>query len=242
MSLRVVLIEPSHSGNIGATARAMGNMGVSRLYLVNPENHLNDVATARSSGNEHILQNAIICNSMEEAISDCSHVFGTSARLRTIAWPSKTPRKAMKQAALASAGGKQVALLFGPERTGLTNQAVERCTALVRIPVNETSPSINLAGAVLIMLYEYQLACLKLQSNPEVSSRAAGEELATSEQVHGFFEHLEQVVREVEFIGNHPHDSLMRKIKRIFIRSRLTHDDVNILRGILTAVNKKVDK
>ena len=148
----------------------------------------------------------------------------------------------MKQAALASAGGKQVALLFGPERTGLTNQAVEHCTALVRIPVNETSPSINLAGAVLIMLYEYQLACLKLHSTPEVSSRMAREEFATSEQVQGFFEHLERVVQEVEFIGNHPHDSLMRKIKRIFIRSRLTNDDVNILRGILTAVNKKVDK
>ena len=240
VSLRVVLVEPTHPGNVGAVARAMGNMGVSELILVNPVDFLNEEAFARSANNESILEKATVCGRLEEALADCSLIFGTSARLRTIEWPSCSAREAMNSAAMAVSKGSNAAILFGPERTGLANEAVDLCTELIRIPVDEKAPSINLAGAVLIMLYEYHLAMLELSSTGKLNVEGKVLDSAASAQIQGFFDHLEKVIRKVEFIGNEPHTSLMRKIKRIFVRSQLTEDDVNILRGILTAVAKKV--
>ena len=237
VSIRVVLIETTHPGNIGAVARAMGNMGLRRLVLVRPVDYLNDEAFARSAGNEKILHDAEVRDSLNDAIGDCQMVIGTSARIRTVRWPSLTPEASMQAAAAASAAGQDVALVFGTERTGLANHHVDRCTALVRIPVSEQSPSINLAGAVLIMLYELRQALDALPGADETEDSPAGAARpATSAELAGFFEHLEQVARHTGFITEGPRESLLRKIRRIFIRSNMTDEDVNIMRGVFTAI------
>lgn len=243
MPVRVVLVEPSHPGNIGSVARAMGNMGFSDLCMVRPVNHLVEEARVRSSGNEGILANAKVTESLADAIGDCSFIVGTSARLRTVGWPSLLPREAMQRVVDESSNSRQVAILFGPERTGLSNRHIDQCDLLIRIPVNEDSPSINLAGAVLILLYELHLTIHlgdpadRPKSNQ--LSRDETEVSATHAQVEGFFEHLQSVLERVEFIAESPREVLMRKIRRIFLRPDLTEDEVNILRGILTAVERK---
>ncbi len=242
--VRIVLVEPSHPGNIGAVARAMGNMGFSELSLVRPVEFLVEEARVRSASNEEILANAAVCSSLSEAIGDCTCVVGTSARIRTIGWPNLPPQEAMNQVAERSVQGAKVALLFGPERAGLLNRQIDQCDMLVRIPVNEEAPSINLAGAVLIMLYELRLA---LDSRSEVDSGTSvtlspnrEENMANQAQVQGLFEHMQRVLSDVDFIATGSRKSLMRKIRRIFLMPGLTEDEVNILRGILTAVTNKI--
>ena len=242
MTVRVVLVEPSHPGNIGSVARAMGNMGFSDLYLVRSVDHLVEEARVRSSGNERILANARTSDSLAQAIGDCSFIVGTSARVRTVGWPNLTPRKAMREVATALANSQNTAILFGPERTGLSNRHIDQCDVLVRIPVDEKSPSINLAGAVIILLYELHLAICDRSQETGVSSHEGSEQIetmATHAQVEGFFEHLQSVLEEIEFIADSPREVLMRKIRRLFLRPDLTEDEVNILRGILTAVQRK---
>ena len=219
----------------------MGNMGVSELRLVNPVDFLVEEARVRSADNEDILANAAVYESMEAAIGDCSFVVGTSARVRTISWPNLTPRESMVQVAKISERGENVALVFGPESAGLSNLQIDQCDVLVRIPVSEDSPSINLAGAVLILLYELRLA--EISSSDEESAddetleRKYGK-MATQDQIQGFFEHLQTVMEDVEFIHSRPREKLMRKIRRIFIKPGLTEDEVNILRGLLTSINR----
>ncbi len=244
MPIRVVLVEPSHPGNIGSVARAMGNMGFTDLRLVRPVDHLVEEARVRSSGNEAILANAQVTDSLAEAIAECSFIVGTSARLRTVAWPSLMPKEAMIKSAQALEMSESVAILFGPERTGLSNRHIDQCDLLVRIPVDEQAPSINLAGAVLIVLYELHLA-IHYPSNDSISSTVQPvfdqtESMATHAQVEGFFSHLQSVLEEVEFIAESPREVLMRKIRRIFLQPDLSEDEVNILRGILTAVERKL--
>jgi len=237
VSVRVVLIETTHPGNIGAVARAMGNMGLERLELVRPVDFLNEQAFARSAGNERILQNASVHQTLDEAVSDCRMIIGTSARVRTVRWPSQSPEESMHAVASASREGVEVALLFGPERTGLSNQHVDRCNVLVRIPVDESSPSINLAGAVLIMLYELRKALMCGEVQPAKADVPAGSARhATSAEMTGFFGHLEQVVRQTGFVEDGPRESLLRKIRRIFVRSEMTDEEVNIMRGVFTAI------
>ncbi|MDE0309214.1 MAG: RNA methyltransferase [Acidiferrobacterales bacterium] len=243
MTVRVVLVEPTHPGNIGAVARAMGNMGVSDLCMVRPVDFRVEEARVRSAKNEGILASAKEFESLAEAIADCSFVIGTSARLRTIGWPNLSPRAAMAQVAEVSEHGGQAALVFGPERAGLSNSQIDQCDVLVRIPVSDTAPSINLAGSVLILLYE--LRCIQLDNlvddagsvNPEPKRKE--DTMATRKQVQGFFEHLFEVMENVEFIAGNPRDILKRKIRRIFLRPGLTEDEVNILRGFLKSVGKK---
>lgn len=243
MTVRVVLVEPSHPGNIGSVARAMGNMGFTNLNLVRPVEHLVEEARVRSSGNEGILANATVSDTLTEAISDCSFIVGTSARLRTVGWPNLTPREAMHEVATALEKSQNAAILFGPERTGLSNRHIDRCDVLVRIPVDEKSPSINLASAVIILLYELHLVIRhQLQEQTAIDSHTGIEQIetmATHGQIEGFFEHLQVVLEEIEFIANGPREVLMRKIRRLFLHPNLTEDEVNILRGILTAVEKK---
>lgn len=243
MPVRIVLVEPTHPGNIGAVARAMGNMGVFDLSMVRPVDFRVEEARVRSAKNEEILANAQECESLAEAIGDCSFVIGTSARVRTIGWPNLSPREAMGQVARTSEQGEKVALVFGPERAGLSNSQIDQCDILVRIPVSDSAPSINLAGSVLILLYELrviQLENLVDETEPyEQEPKRKEDGMATRKQVQGFFEHLFDVMENVEFISGNPRDILKRKIRRIFLRPGLTEDEVNILRGFLKSVNKK---
>ncbi len=241
MSLRVVLIEPSHPGNIGAVARAIGNMGIGELWLVNPADHLNDEAKVRSASNESILHDAKVCDTLHQAIGDCVFIVGTSARIRTIGWPNLSPKKAMVKMHELHSSGQDVALLFGPERTGLSNLHVEQCDALVRIPVDERAPSINLAGAVLIMLYELRLVHECEHKSKMQEPTVSDPDRATRDQIERLFEHMFQISKEVGFIAHGPREVLKRKMRRIFLNPGLKENEVNILRGFLTAVDKKLN-
>ena len=232
-NIAIVLVRTSHPGNIGAAARAMANMGLSDLRLIEPAGFPGAEASARAAGANHVLENARICRTLDEAIADSGFVVGATARSRSIAWPSSDPASVMTELLARSQAGK-VSLLFGREASGLTNEELDRCQRHVRIPANEDYPSLNLAAAVLIFGYE-----LRRAYSAEVGS-VDGEidrsvPLASAEQVQGFFQHLETVLNEIGFLKS-PSVRLMRKIKRIFSRAPLQAQEVNILRGILTSV------
>ena len=153
--IRVVLVQPTHPGNIGATARAMANMGVNNLALVQPRDFPAAEATARAAGADHILDNAVVVDDLDQAIADCALVIGASARPRAIEWPQLSPARAMEKAAhTATARHAHAALLFGRESRGLTNRELDRCHYLVRIPADPAFPSLNIASAAMVLLYE----------------------------------------------------------------------------------------
>ncbi len=233
--VRFVLINTTHPGNIGAAARALKNMGFSRLYLVNPRQFPHEEATARASGADDILNQAHVCSNLDSAIADCSLVIGTSARMRALPWPYISPREAAAKTIMA-ASHTQVAILFGAEKTGLTNQELERCHYLLNIPANPDYSSLNLAAAVQIMSYELNLALtqdakvLDWQDSP----------LATAGETEGFYEQLEQTLYKLEFVDPNNPRQIMRRLRRLFNRAQLEKTEVNILRGILTAVHRKI--
>lgn len=229
-NIRIVLVNTSHPGNIGAVARAMKNMCLEHLYLVEPHDFPNAEATSRASGADDILARAVVCNTLEEALAGCHFVAGTSARSRSITWPVMPPRDCAAKLVEESAAG-DVALIFGREHSGLTNEELERCHYLVHIPTNPEFSSLNLGMAVQVLAYELMLA--------EPLAKAAAEEerdkLATADEMESFFLHLEQTMVELEFLDrNHPR-KLMRRLRRLFNRARPDQTEINILRGILSA-------
>ena len=232
-NIAVVLVRTSHPGNIGAAARAMANMGLSDLRLVEPAEFPGPAATARAAGAYHVLENAQICRTLDEAIADSGFVVGATARSRSIAWPSSDPASVMTELVEQSRAGK-VSLLFGREASGLTNEEMDRCQRHVRIPVNENYPSLNLAAAVLIFGYELRRA-YSTEGRLSNDGMDRSLPLASAEQVQRFFQHLEVVLNEIGFLKS-PSVRLLRKIKRIFSRTPLQEQEVNILRGILTSV------
>ncbi|NOZ11459.1 MAG: RNA methyltransferase [Gammaproteobacteria bacterium] len=241
--IRIVLVDTTHPGNIGGAARAMKNMGLSQLCLVSPQGFPGAEATARASGADAVLEGAMVCHTLDEAIADCGLVIGTSARRRSIEWPMLTPRECaqtlLEHATLEHA---TVALLFGQERAGLTNEAVDQCRYLVTIPTQGEFTSLNLASAVQIMAYEILLAHGSARTDvPVVASSPMGTSpaLATQQNRQGFYEHLERVLVELDFLDPEHPRRLMRKLTRMFNRTDLTAEEVNILRGILTQVQKQ---
>ncbi len=237
--IRIVLVRPSHPGNIGAAARAMKNMGLKQLVLVAPEAFPSDVATARASGAEDVLINAPICDRLEHAISDCHHVVTTTARNRSLQWDNVDARKAANQVIRQSRQG-QVAVVFGPERTGLSNQEIELSHQLVHIPVNDDFSSMNLAAAVMLMCYELRMAFI---DEPEsYISESEIEKKATSGQVEGFIQHLHEIMAQIGFLTNKPSDRLMGRIRRLYNRSHMSEQDVNIMRGILAGIQSRIKR
>lgn len=236
-TVRIVLVAPSHPGNIGASARAMKTMGFSRLYLVTPEIYPNAEATARSSGADDVLERAVVCQSLDEALRDVTLVLGTSARERNLEWPTIPPRQAAER--VMQEKGGEIAILFGRERSGLSNTELERCHYRVHIPSNPEYSSLNLAAAVQLLCYELSLLNEK-QHNSEVSEKRE-REAAFAEQieVERFFTHLETALIEFEYLDPENPRLLMRRLKRLFNRTRLMQTEVNILRGILTAAQRQ---
>ena len=238
-SVRVILVRPTHPGNIGAAARAMANMGLENLYLVGPRTFPSPEALARAAGAEWLLSTARVCETLDEAVAECGLVIGSSARHRTVRWPVLEPESAMALAYRASQKGN-VALVFGQEASGLTNEELERCQVHVRIPVNPAFPSVNLAAAVIVLAYELKKAEAQcggcdITLAATDSAEADAESFATAENVQRFFVHLETVLREIGFLKS-PSEKLLRKVKRIFSRTPLLEDDINSLRGVLSAV------
>jgi tRNA (cytidine32/uridine32-2'-O)-methyltransferase len=233
--IRIVLVNTSHPGNIGAAARAMKTMGLSRLCLVRPLVYPDTEATAMASGADDILRSANIFDSLDEALQDCVLVIGSTARSRSLEWPFLTPHQCAQTLLQRSVHG-DVALVFGRECTGLTNEELSRCHFMTSIPANPQYSSLNLASAVQVYGYE-----LRRSLEDEVGSPVAGdtsniEEAATNAIVEGFYEHLQHTLRDIGVIEDkRPHETLLRRLRRLFNKARLTVTEVNILRGILSA-------
>ena len=230
MSIRIVLVGTTHPGNIGAVARAMKNMGLTDLALVDPRYFPDKEATARASGAEDLLERATVVETLGEAIADCVYVAGASARSRAINWPCLDARDCAARLLDESRQGS-VAAVFGPEKSGLSNSDLDHCDTLLTIPTNPEFSSLNLAMAVQVVTYEIRAA----GKAPEYEADAP---LATSGDMERFYEHLQRVLTELEFLDPDNPRHLMRRLRRLFIRARPDQNEVNILRGILAAVER----
>lgn len=239
-NIRVVLVGTTHSGNIGSVARAMKTMGLSSLYLAEPQVTPDGQSIALAAGASDILKDAVTVESMEEAIKDCSLVIATSARSRTLEWPVLEPREAAKKLVEQSEHGK-VAIVFGRERNGLSNEELQMCHYHLAIPANSEYSSLNLAQAVQIVCYETRMAYLDAQGG-EAHVEEAVVEYPSVEDQERFYEHLHSTLLNTGFIiKNHP-GHIMQKLRRLFSKARIEAPEMNILRGILTSVDKAVDK
>ncbi|NBA95669.1 tRNA (cytosine(32)/uridine(32)-2'-O)-methyltransferase TrmJ [Pseudomonas sp. R5(2019)] len=242
-NIRVVLVNTSHPGNIGGAARAMKNMGLSRLVLVDPLSFPHHEASARASGADDVLAGAQVVATLEEALVGCSVVLGTSARDRRIPWPLLDPRECGTRVVEQVGEGAEVALVFGREHSGLTNDELQRCHFHVHIPSNPDFSSLNLGAAVQVLAYEVRMAWLAAQGQPtkvekvEVAS-VRSEELATMDELERFYEHLEKTLVDIRFLDPENPRHLMSRLRRLFARSSVNRSEMNILRGILTETQK----
>lgn len=232
--VRIVLVETSHPGNIGASARAMKTMGLDELVLVRPKTFPSDEATARASGADDILRSARVTGSLDEAVADCGFIAGASARLRGVRWPVVDPT-ACAEVLLEHAAHGPAALLMGPEQSGLTNAQLARCHRLVHIPSVPGFGSLNLAMALQILCYELRRAELRAQAAPPPAQREAP--LATAAELEGFYVHLEQVLAEAGFLHADHQQKMKLKLRRIFQRAEIDENEINILRGVLSALD-----
>ena len=238
--IRIVLVRPSHPGNIGAAARAMKNMGFSQLYLVEPQSFPSEVATARASGAESVLENARVFEQLGDAVSDCHHVITTTARKRSLHWENHDARSSAQMIA-AIAADEKIAIVFGPERTGLNNDEIGLSHSLIHIPVDEMFASMNLAAAVMLVCYEVRVASIAATNLEQVINNS-DEPSATAQQVEGFVGHFHTVMEQTGFLTNKPSDKLLRRVRRLFNRARMSEQDVNILRGVLAGIVSKISE
>ncbi|RDE19622.1 tRNA (cytosine(32)/uridine(32)-2'-O)-methyltransferase TrmJ [Motiliproteus coralliicola] len=245
-SVRIVLVNTSHPGNIGGVARAMKNMAISKLVLVDPKEFPSEKATARASGATDILESAEVVSTLEQALEGCQLVVGASARSRHIPWPVVNPREMAQQVAAVqkeSDAAVEVALVFGREDRGLTNEELHRCHRHVHIPSNPDFSSLNLAAAVQVICYELRMAALAEDPASELNDvsrwgTAWDIESATSDELERFFEHLEQALIEIDFLDPDNPRQLMTRLRRLYMRSHPDKVEIGILRGILTATQK----
>ncbi|ATR81873.1 tRNA (cytosine(32)/uridine(32)-2'-O)-methyltransferase TrmJ [Pseudomonas sp. HLS-6] len=242
-NIRVVLVNTSHPGNIGGAARAMKNMGLSRLVLVDPLHFPSHEASARASGADDVLAGAQVVATLEEALVGCTLVIGTSARDRRIPWPMLDPRECGAKVIEDAGQGAEVALVFGREHSGLTNDELQRCHYHVHIPSNPDFSSLNLGAAVQVLAYEVRMAWLAIEGRPskvekvEVASVRSGE-LATMDEMELFYEHLEKTLVEIGFLDPEKPKHLMSRLRRLYGRSSVNRSEMSILRGILTETQK----
>lgn len=228
--IKIVLVETSHPGNIGAVARAMKNMTMSNLRLVSPKIFPSADATARASGANDILSAAEVYDSLSEAIADCQIVLGASARDRTISWPELTARECAEKFAGVGSSKVNVAIVFGRENSGLKNHELDCCHYLLRIPCNADYSSLNLAAAVQVVSYELLVATgHKVEST--IGDKNA-DPLASMTQMELFYEHLQQTITDIGFLRVDKTQSVMRRLRRIFNRIELDTKELDILRGI----------
>ncbi len=235
--LRIVLVETSHPGNIGAAARAMKNMGVTRLYLVSPKDFPSDQAKHRAVSAADVIEEAVVVPDVQTAIADCSLVIGTSARDRRIPWPMLDPKGCGQTINQHVSGDKagEAAILFGREDRGLTNDELQQCNYHVNIPTGEAYSSLNLAMAVQVICYEILQA--QLGEFPP-AARDWDMQFARAGEMEHFFVHLEETLIEIGFHDPENPRQLMTRLRRMFGRIRPDQMELNILRGFLAAVNK----
>lgn len=237
--IRIVLMETSHPGNIGAVARAMKNMGLARLVLVNPEQFPDPQATWRAVSANDVLENAAVVSSFDEAVADCGFVVGASAKERRIPWPVTDVRRAAVDIQTMATQG-EVAIVFGREDNGLSNEELTRCNLHIAIPTSDVYSSLNLAMAVQIVCYELHMQVYGDALPDEVDAHWDSPP-ATQENMERFFTHLEQTLGNIGFLNPKAPRQLMQRLRRLYSRVRLDEMELNILRGILTETQKRCD-
>jgi tRNA (cytidine32/uridine32-2'-O)-methyltransferase len=255
-NIRIILVNTSHPGNIGATARAMKNMGLRHLYLVDPETFPSAVATGRAVSAVDILESAVVTSTLEEAIKDCGLVIGASARSRRVPWPLLSPPQCAEKVADECHNNK-VALVFGREDSGLTNEELQLCHYHVNIPADEEYSSLNLAAAVMVISYEVRMALLRRVGEPlartDSSHDVAGAQgqaedvvvagldwdvpRATGQQLESFYTHLEQAMIDLNFHDPENPRLLMMRMRRLFGRIRPDQMEISILRGLMSHID-----
>ncbi|MCP5161725.1 MAG: RNA methyltransferase [Hahellaceae bacterium] len=254
-NVRIVMMNTSHPGNIGAVARAMKNMCFSGLWLVSPNDFPSDVAVRRASGATDVLDAANVVSSFDEAVAGCVAVFGTSARGRRIPWPIMNPRDAVaKVNALveASHGEGEVAIVFGQEDRGLSNEELQRCNYHIHIPSNLDYSSLNVAMAVQIMLYELRMhelltaesaqSCVQSGVICSPSDPGWDEPMATVDEVEGCIQHFERTMIATGFHDPANPRQLITRVRRMFQRIQLDRMEINIMRGFFKEVLKLTQK
>lgn len=228
--IRVILSHTSHPGNIGSTARAMKNMGLSSLYLINPKCFPDLHATALAGSAADILQKAHICQTLDEALEGMHHIVGLSARRRELTVPIKLPRELAPELLQYASRNENVALLFGTEMSGLTSEEIRRCNHIISINANPEYPSLNLAQAVQVITYELRSHCdIHLKHLNEIKP------LATYEDIQRFYTHLEEALIHLDFLKTDNPKKLMIRLQRLFNRAKLESNEIDILRGVLRA-------
>lgn len=239
-NIRIVLVSTNTPGNIGGVARAMKNMGLGRLYLVDPREYPHPEAEWRAASAVDVLEQAVVTATLDEAIADCQFIVGTSARGRRIPWPLLDARQCAVRMAEAS-GRDQVAVLFGREDRGLTNEELQLCNLHLNIPTSEAYSSLNLAMAVQVVCYELRMLYSEAQGAlPSRDDEEWDAPFTTRENMERFFEHLEQTLVDIEFLNPAAPRQLMARLRRLYSRVRLDEMELNILRGILTETQKRV--
>ena len=228
--IKIVLVETTHPGNIGAVARAMKNMNISNLWLVAPKIFPSAEATSRASGADDVLARARVCLSLQEAIADCQLVIGASARSRTISWPEISPRDCAEQIVI-NEPNKKVAIVFGRENSGLKNHELDLCHYLLRIPCNSAYSSLNIAAAVQVVCYELFVAA-GVHKTVAIGDKDKNPK-ATALQMESFYTHLYQALTDIGFMHPDKSNSIMRRLRRIYNRIQLDTKELDILRGIL---------
>lgn len=232
--LQIVLVNTTHPGNIGGVARAMKNMCLQNLRLVNPVQFPHAQATARASGADDVLQTVQVYSQLTDALADCHLVLGASARLRRLSWPELDPRACAEKSLQVATSGEKVAIVFGRENSGLTNEELELCHYLVHIPSNPEYSSLNLAAAVQVVAYELLMTHQSKQTEPLEPQSVS----ATSEQMELFYQHLFDVIREIGFLNEDHPRKMMRRLRRLFNRTQMDDVEMNIMRGILSTIQK----
>lgn len=234
-NVRIVLSHTSHPGNIGGSARAMKTMGLGSLYLVNPKSFPDNEAYVRATNARDVLDKTVICSTLDIALQDCVLAVAMTARARELTHQVLDTRQIARQL-VEIATESPVALVFGRESSGLTTAEVTRCQLTVHIPTNPAYASLNLAAAVQIMCYELRMAAIA----PEKKSQLQGmPQLANLNEIELFYRHLEQALIASKFLDPQQPKRLMQRIRRLFSRTTLEKEEVNILRGIIRALEKK---
>jgi tRNA (cytidine32/uridine32-2'-O)-methyltransferase len=238
-NVRIVLVNTSHPGNIGGTARAMKNMGLSSLYLVQPKRFPDEEANWRAAGAADILEQAVVVDTLDDAIGDCKLVVGTSARERRIPWPLLTPRECGDRA-FHESSQHPVAFVFGREDRGLTNEELHKCNFHVHIPANPEYSALNLATAVQVLCYEYRMSALAAEQGGPVHFDDWDQPPAETKALESYYEHLQTTLEKLTFLEPGNPRQTMTRLRRLYNRVRLDDMELSIMRGMLTSINNYI--
>lgn len=239
-NIRVVLVNTSHPGNIGGVARAMKNMGLTQLYLVEPKDYPSEQAQWRAANAGDVLAGAKVVANLDDAIADCGLVVGTSARERRIPWPLFTPRECGERA-VVEAAEHPVAILFGREDRGLTNEELHKCHYHVHIPTNPDYSSLNLAAAVQVLTYELRMSCLTRQNSGEALHFDDWDmPPAKLDALENYYTHLQETLEKLGFIQPDNPRQTMTRLRRLYNRVRLDEMELAIMRGMLTSIQNYI--